>query len=66
VGSLKRLWQETTGQDLVEYTLIVMFFGIALVAVWDGISTALGLTFADVSSGAQTLWDPPAPGASGP
>jgi Flp pilus assembly pilin Flp len=64
--SMKRLWRETTGQDLVEYALITMFFGIALLAVWDGITAALGLTFSEATTGVQSLWEPPDPGAASP
>ena len=46
--------------------LIPAFFGIALVATWDAITTALGVTFTGTNAGVQGIWDPPPPGASGP
>ena len=63
---LPTLYRDESGQDLVEYTLLVMFFGVALLAAWDAIATALGLTLAGANAGLQGLWDAPPPGGSGP
>jgi len=66
VRGLSRLWHGCEGQDLVEYALLVAFFGIAFVATWDAVASALGLTFTGTNADVQELWDPPAPGGSGP
>lgn len=63
---LARLLRDDGGQDLVEYTLLVMFFGVTVLAVWNSILAALGITFTDATAGLQSLWEPPDPGAPGP
>jgi Flp pilus assembly pilin Flp len=62
VNALYRLCRETDGQDLVEYALLVTFSAVALVAVWDTVTTALGVSFSNTNAGVQGLWDPPNPG----
>jgi Flp pilus assembly pilin Flp len=41
---LRRMWSEDEGQDLVEYALIVLFIGVAIIGAFSaftgGISTA--------------------------
>jgi Flp pilus assembly pilin Flp len=59
-----RLWAEDGGQDLVEYALLLMFFGVVLLATWTSITTALGTNFGQTNTGVQGLWDAPPPGGS--
>lgn len=64
---LVRAWVcDDAGQDLVEYALLVTFFGIVMVAAWDTLAGAVSTIFGQASSGVQGLWDPPAPGAGSP
>ncbi len=54
-----------TGQDLVEYALLVVFIALASVATWRLIETALGTAYAgyvDPNTGVQSLWEPCDPG----
>jgi Flp pilus assembly pilin Flp len=59
-------FQDETGQDVVEYALLVAFFGVALIAAWSGVVDALQSGHESVSTGAEALWDPPEPGGSPP
>lgn len=63
-GWLVRLVLEEDGQDLVEYTLLLAFFGLMLLAVWTNIADAVGLRYGRSRSGAQGLWDTPDPGGA--
>jgi Flp pilus assembly pilin Flp len=52
------------GQDLVEHALLLAFFGVAALAAWTSISTAIGANLSATSAGLDGLWDPPPPGGS--
>jgi Flp pilus assembly pilin Flp len=60
------LIRDDHGQDLVEYALLVMFFGIAFAAVWTGIASAVQGSYGNTRTGVQSLWDTPDPGGSSP
>ena len=60
---LTSLCRNDDGQDLVEYSLLMAFFAVALLAVWNSITVGLGLTFTDATTGVRNLWEPPDPGA---
>lgn len=47
---LKAIWQDETGQDLVEYTLLIIFVALALVA-------ALELLGGSISEGMNDAGD---------
>ena len=66
-SGLARLWlvrlaREEHGQDLVEYALLVAFFGITVLAVWTSIADAIAGSYGRTRSGTQSLWDTPPPG----
>ena len=46
----KRLWQDTEGQDLVEYALMVGMVAVAAVAAMPALSTSISTVFSKVSS----------------
>lgn len=60
----RRLWRDDRGQDLVEYTLLTAFFGLAALAAWTSLRDALGLQYSGATSGVNAIWDPPPPGGS--
>lgn len=43
--ALRRLWHEEDGQDLVEYSLIVVLIGLGALAATDRLGDALERTF---------------------
>jgi Flp pilus assembly pilin Flp len=57
------LWSEDSGQDVVEYGLLMAFFALCAVAVWPSIRDALAIGFGGTGAGLQGLWDPPPPSA---
>jgi Flp pilus assembly pilin Flp len=63
---LERLIREDTGQDLVEYALLVAFFGVAFLAVWTGIADAVQASYGSTSATVSGLSEPPDPGGSPP
>ena len=46
----KRLWQDTEGQDLVEYALMVGMVAVAAVAAMPALSTSISKVFSKVTS----------------
>jgi pilus assembly protein Flp/PilA len=46
----KSLWQDTEGQDLVEYALMVGMVAVAAVAAMPALSTSISTVFSKVSS----------------
>jgi Flp pilus assembly pilin Flp len=61
-----RLTREEDGQDLVEYGLLMAFFGLVALTVWVNITDAVGLRYGRTRSGVQGLWETPPPGAAPP
>lgn len=49
---LKRLWREESGQDLVEYGLLVVLVALAAIAGMNALAGAINSTF---NSGATSL-----------
>jgi pilus assembly protein Flp/PilA len=47
VTTLKRLWQEDEGQDLVEYALVVALIGLASVAAMNNVASLLDTAFSN-------------------
>ena len=64
MGFLRRLVRDDRGQDVVEYTLLTAFFGLAALAAWTGIRDAVGLNYSGATTGVQGLWTPPPPSGS--
>jgi len=48
--ALKRFWQDTQGQDLVEYALAAGMVAVAAVAAMPTLSTTVGTVFTKISS----------------
>jgi pilus assembly protein Flp/PilA len=46
----KRFWQETQGQDLVEYALAAGMVAVAAVAAMPALSTTVSTVFSKISS----------------
>jgi Flp pilus assembly pilin Flp len=63
---LARLARDEDGQDLVEYALLLAFFGLMLLAVWTNIADAIGVRYGRTRSGVQGLWSTPDPGGAQP
>jgi hypothetical protein len=59
----RRLFAEDAAQDLVEYALLLMFFGVLVLATWNSIQDAVRANYRNGSSGVQSLWEAPEPGA---
>jgi len=49
-GLLNSLWQEESGQDLIEYVLLVALIGLAAIAAMGNLASAISSTFASASS----------------
>ena len=48
--SCKRFWQDTQGQDLVEYALVAGMVAVAAVAAMPALSTTINTVFAKIGS----------------
>jgi Flp pilus assembly pilin Flp len=57
VATIRRLFAEDEGQDLVEYAFLGAFIAVVGVVVWNNIVTLLGLRYAEYNSNTQQLWD---------
>ncbi len=45
-----RIWKDTRGQDLIEYSLMAFFVAVALGAVMPGVASGVSTTFSKVAS----------------
>jgi Flp pilus assembly pilin Flp len=64
---LARLWSEQDGQDLIEYALLTALIAVGGALVFPSIRTKMGDAYQSWLTGAQDLWEPPAPtGPMGP
>jgi pilus assembly protein Flp/PilA len=45
-----RIWNDTRGQDLIEYALLAGFVAVAAGAIMPGVSTSISTIFSKVSS----------------
>jgi len=54
---------EEAGQDLIEYALLAAFVGLAGLAGYNAIRTAIGTNYSNTNSSVQDLWEIPAPPA---
>jgi Flp pilus assembly pilin Flp len=61
---LRLVVRDDSGQDVVEYALLTAFFGLAALAAWTSIQSALGSSYSRTTTGVQSLWDPPPPSGS--
>jgi Flp pilus assembly pilin Flp len=49
-NTLKRLWHEQEGQDLVEYGLLVVLVALGAVAAMGSLATAISTAFGSAAS----------------
>jgi pilus assembly protein Flp/PilA len=49
-NTLKRLWHEEKGQDLVEYALVAALIGLASVAALNGAAASLVTAFTNAAA----------------
>ena len=47
---LKRLWQDDTGQDLVEYGLLLFLIALAAIASMKGLASSLSTVFKNAAA----------------
>jgi Flp pilus assembly pilin Flp len=58
-----RFIRQDHGQDLIEYALLTAVIGLASVAAYDLISSALFNTYTAWGAAINDLWEAPGPGA---
>jgi Flp pilus assembly pilin Flp len=58
---LMRLFRDDGGQDVIEYALLSAGIGLAGVAVWPAITTAVGVAYQGFDTRTQDLWVAPPP-----
>ena len=61
---LQLLIRDDRGQDLIEYALLTAAIGLAGVAVWPLITTAIGVNYQGLDTETQNLWGMPDPSGS--
>jgi len=47
---VRRLWQEEEGQDLVEYSLLVVLVSLTVVAAMRGVASSISKVFSNAST----------------
>jgi len=62
---IRRLLQEETGQDLVEYALLTSLIGFASAGVFPYIMNAIGNVYLTWETSVNGLWEPGDPLGSG-
>lgn len=55
------LAHDERGQDLVEYALLTATVGVAGIATWPLIASAIADAYQAMDTGTQELWEPPPP-----
>jgi len=58
---LGRLFTEQDGQDLIEYALLTGLIAVGGALVFPSIRTKMAAAYQSWLTGAQDLWEPPAP-----
>lgn len=58
---INRYLNDESGQDLIEYALLVAFVALAGVAGFNFIGSVLGGTYTGWNNGVQDLWEVPEP-----
>ena len=53
-----RFWEETEGQDLVEYALIVAAIALGMILVVKNLATALNSLYESITAGLGTVGTP--------
>lgn len=59
---LRLLLRDDRGQDIIEYVLLTATIGVAGIATWPLIATAIGTSYQQLDQNTQGLWIPPNPG----
>ena len=65
MSTLRRLFFETDGQDMIEYALLTTFIGFAGAAAWSAMQTGLGNAYSGFNDGVWNLWEPADPVGGG-
>jgi Flp pilus assembly pilin Flp len=60
---VRRFVRDKSGQDLVEYALLVALVGVVAAAAMPTIETALSTAYSLWNTNTQDLWQPQEPGA---
>jgi Flp pilus assembly pilin Flp len=60
----RRLWRDEDGQDVIEYALLTASIGLAGIATWPLIATAIGVTYGRLDTKTQDIWEVPDPGSN--
>jgi Flp pilus assembly pilin Flp len=63
---LGRAWREESGQDLVEYALIIAIVVTGSIALFPQIVTKMGNSFSNWGTNVETIWIPSCPGTTTP
>jgi pilus assembly protein Flp/PilA len=63
---LRRAWRDDSGQDLVEYALIIAIVVTGTIAVFPQIATKMGNAFTNWGANVETIWIPSCPGTTNP
>lgn len=61
-----RLFRDESAQDIIEYVLLTAAIGVATVATWPLIESAIRSTYQTLDGDTQGLWEPPPPSGGGP
>jgi len=61
MGFWRRLVDDESGQDLIEYALLCTFIGLLGVASWDLVRTAINTTYTSWNTSTNTVWQPSDP-----
>ena len=61
---LRRLFADDAGQDVIEYALLCAGIGLAGVAVWPAITTAIGAAYGNWDTTTQGIYETPPPSGS--
>ena len=57
------MWDDD-GQDVIEYALLTAAIGLAGIASWPLIETAIGNAYQQLNQQTQDLWEVPDPGSN--
>ena len=63
---LKRAWREDSGQDLIEYALIIAILVTGTIALFPQIATKMGNAFSSWGTNVENIWIPSCPGTTTP
>jgi len=61
MGFWRRLLDDESGQDLIEYALLCTFVALVGGATWDLVRGAINTTYTSWNTGMNAAWEPPPP-----